>query len=112
MRTERVQTLADGIFAIALTLLVLELPVPEDGERLGHDLVHQWPFYAACVVSSVTITIVWINHHALMDGLTRTDRTLVERSTSCCCCSSRWCPGRPDSWPSTCATASRARRPP
>jgi uncharacterized membrane protein len=44
MRTERLQTLADGIFAIALTLLVLELPVPKQSERLAHDLVYQWPF--------------------------------------------------------------------
>lgn len=62
MRTERLQTLADGIFAIALTLLVLELPVPKQSERLAHDLLQQWPFYAAHVVSFVTIAIVWINH--------------------------------------------------
>ncbi len=78
MRTERIQALADGIFAIALTLLVLELPVPEESEDLAHDLVHQWPFYAAYVVSFVTVAIVWINHHALLDGVLRVDRTLLE----------------------------------
>jgi uncharacterized membrane protein len=78
MRTERLQALADGIFAIALTLLELELPVPEGSEDLAGDLLHQWPFYAAYVVSFVTIAIVWINHHALMDGVTRADRTLLE----------------------------------
>lgn len=66
MRTERLQTLADGIFAIALTLLVLELPVPKESRHLAHDLLRQWPFYAAYVVSFVTVAIVWINHHTLM----------------------------------------------
>jgi TMEM175 potassium channel family protein len=78
MRTERLQTLADGIFAIALTLLVLSLPVPKGSRRLAHDLLAQWPFYAAYVVSFVTVAIVWINHHALMDGVVRADRTLME----------------------------------
>ena len=78
MRTERLQTLADGIFAIALTLLVLSLPVPKGSHRLARDLLEQWPFYAAYVISFVTIAIVWINHHALMDGVARADRTLME----------------------------------
>ena len=78
MRTERLQTLADGIFAIALTLLVLSLPVPKGSHRLAHDLLEQWPFYAAYVISFVTVAIVWINHHALMDGVARADRTLME----------------------------------
>lgn len=78
MRTERLQTLADGIFAIALTLLVLSLPVPKGSHHLTGDLVRQWPFYAAYIVSFVTVAIVWINHHALMDGVARADRTLME----------------------------------
>ena len=78
MRTDRLQTLADGIFAIAATLLVLSLPVPKSSSRLAHDLLAQWPFYAAYAVSFVTIGIVWINHHALMDGVVKADRTLVE----------------------------------
>jgi uncharacterized membrane protein len=78
VRTERLQTLADGIFAIALTLLVLELPVPADSSDLAHDLVDQWPFYVAYVISFVTIAIVWINHHALMDRVARTNRALME----------------------------------
>ena len=78
MRTERLQALADGIFAIALTLLVLELPVPAGSEHLAQDLVRQWPFYAAYVVSFVTIAIVWINHHGLMATVARVDRALLE----------------------------------
>lgn len=78
MHTERLQTLADGIFAIALTLLVLSLPVPKGSRHLAHDLIRQWPFYAAYVVSFITVAIVWINHHSLMDGIARVDRTLME----------------------------------
>jgi uncharacterized membrane protein len=78
VRTERLQTLADGIFAIALTLLVLELPTPERSEDLAHDLLHQWPFYAAYVVSFATVAIMWLNHHRLMDRVVRADRALVE----------------------------------
>jgi uncharacterized membrane protein len=78
VRPERLRTLADGIFAIALTLLVLELPVPEHSSDLRHDLLAQWPFYAAYVVSFVTVAIVWVNYHALLDGVRATDRGLVE----------------------------------
>jgi uncharacterized membrane protein len=76
--TDRIQALSDGVFAIALTLLVLELPLPEHSENLARDLIEQWPFYAAYVVSFVTLAIVWINHHALLDRVARADRTLME----------------------------------
>lgn len=78
MRTERLQALADGVFAIAITLLVLELPHPEGSDDLAADLLDAWPSYAAYVVSFVTIGIVWINHHALLDRVAAADRTLLE----------------------------------
>lgn len=78
MRVERLQALADGVFAIALTLLVLELPTPHDPTHLGRELLHQWPFYLAYVVSFVTVGIVWINHHRLMDTVATADRALLE----------------------------------
>jgi uncharacterized membrane protein len=78
MRTDRLQTLADGVFAIALTLLALELPTPQHSPHLRHDLLHQWPFYAAYTVSFITIAIVWVNHHTLLDGVRSADRALLE----------------------------------
>lgn len=63
MKTARLLTLSEGIFAIALTLLVLERPIPKHSAHLAHDLVRQWPFYAAYAVSFLTIAIAWINHH-------------------------------------------------
>ena len=78
MRTERLQALADGVFAIALTLLVLGLPTLTGSEHLGADLLSHWPSYAAYVVSFVTLAIVWLNHRALFDVVRVADRTLVE----------------------------------
>ncbi len=78
MTTGRIQALADGIFAIAATLLVLELPIPRGSEDLAGDLLHDWPAYAAYVVSFVTIAIVWINHHAQMSCVEEADRGLLE----------------------------------
>lgn len=78
MQTGRIQGLADGIFAIALTLLVLVLPVPTGSRHLAHDLLRQWPFFAAYVVSFVTLGIVWLNHHTLMSSVAEADRTLLE----------------------------------
>ena len=78
MTTGRIQALADGIFAIAATLLVLELPIPRGSSDLAGDLLHDWPAYAAYVVSFVTIAIVWINHHAQMNGVKEADRGLLE----------------------------------
>lgn len=74
----RSEAFSDAVFAIAITLLVLGLHVPEVGTGpLLNALARQWPSYAAYVVSFVTIGIIWINHHALFDRLVRLDRTLL-----------------------------------
>jgi TMEM175 potassium channel family protein len=78
MKTARLLALSDGVFAIALTLLVLEVPIPKHSMHLASDLTHQWPFYAAYAVSFLTIAIAWINHHSLMAGVAQVDRGLVE----------------------------------
>ena len=78
MRTDRLQALADGVFAIALTLLVLELPLPKESTHLGQDLLRAWPSYLAYALSFITVSIVWVNHHRLMDTVKQADRTLLE----------------------------------
>lgn len=78
MRTERLQALCDGVFAVALTLLVLGLPAPEGSRHLGRDLLAKWPAYAAYVVTFVTVAIVWINHHALLDRVAQASRAFLE----------------------------------
>jgi TMEM175 potassium channel family protein len=78
MNLSRIEAFSDGVFAIAITLLVLEIHVPEDPENgLGHALLDQWPAYASYVVSFFVIGIIWINHHAVFDHLLRADRTLL-----------------------------------
>jgi uncharacterized membrane protein len=76
--TSRLEAFSDGVFAIAITLLVLEIPVP-DVERggLAEALLDQWPSYAAYVVSFATIGIIWTNHHAVFGYVTRSDRGLL-----------------------------------
>ncbi len=73
------EVFSDGVFAIAITLLVLEIHVPEPGagESLGHELLAQWPSYAAFVVSFLTIGIIWINHHAMVRRLRVTDHSIL-----------------------------------
>jgi len=69
--TGRIEAFSDGVFAIAITLLVLEIKVPhlEDGsgDSLARALAAQWPSYVAFVVSFLTILIMWTNHHAIFD---------------------------------------------
>ena len=76
--TTRMETFSDGIFAIAATLLVLELSVHGvSGKRLGHELLHIWPSYLAYVTSFVTIGIIWINHHHTVSLIGRVNRTFL-----------------------------------
>jgi len=78
MTTGRIEAFSDGVFAIAITLLVLEIHVPEDPENgLGAALLDQWPAYASYVVSFFVIGIIWVNHHAVFDYLKVADRPLL-----------------------------------
>jgi uncharacterized membrane protein len=68
--TERIEAFSDGVFAVAITLLVFDLQVPHPpaGETfsvatLGLALLKQWPFYFAFLISFATILITWVNHH-------------------------------------------------
>jgi uncharacterized membrane protein len=75
--TGRVEAFSDGVFAIAITLLVLELKVPhlEDGGggRLAAALVREWPSYLGFVTSFATILIMWVNHHRMFSFIRRSD---------------------------------------
>jgi uncharacterized membrane protein len=77
--TARLETFADGVMAIAITLLILEIAVPhvEPGESLGAALADQWPSYAAYVVSFLTIGIMWVNHHHMFTLIQRTTHTFL-----------------------------------
>ena len=79
MSTNRLESFSDGVIAVAVTLLVLniEVPSPGSGHSLGHELAHQWPTYAAYVTSFITIGIIWINHHAMIGRLGRADHPIL-----------------------------------
>ena len=79
MNTNRLETFADGVFAIAATLLILNVDaqVPEDTRDLGALLFHIWPSYAAYAVTFFTIGIVWVNHHTVMSQIDRADRLFL-----------------------------------
>jgi uncharacterized membrane protein len=79
MSTNRLEAFSDGVFAIAITLLVLDIHVPDPGAtaELGAELGAQWPSYVAYAVSFLTIGIIWINHHAMLGRLKATDHGIL-----------------------------------
>lgn len=81
--TGRVEAFSDGVFAIAITLLVLGIKVPKpidliraDGS-LGLALLTMWPHYLAFVTSFATILAKWVNHHRMFTFIQRSDHTLL-----------------------------------
>ena len=78
MSTNRAEAFSDGVFAIAATLLVLELKIPHvEPGGLSEALLERWPSYATYVVSFLTIGIIWVNHHAVMDRIKSVNRPLL-----------------------------------
>ena len=77
MNKGRLESFSDGVFAIAITLLVLTIALPGNYDRLGSELADNWPSFAAYVVSFVVIGIMWLNHHSVFSHFARIDRGLV-----------------------------------
>ena len=78
MNPGRLEAFSDGVFAIVITLLVLDLHVPEPGSgSLGAELLSQWPSYVAYAISFLTIGIIWVNHHAVSGKLARVDHRIL-----------------------------------
>ncbi len=78
--TGRIEAFSDGVFAVAITLLVLDLRTPHDiagGRDLLTALLRQWPAYAGFVTSFATIGIMWVNHHRLFTMIRRSDDVLL-----------------------------------
>jgi uncharacterized membrane protein len=73
--TQRIEAFSDGVFAIAITLLIIEIGVPRltGDESLADALGDLWPSYGAYVLSFVMIGIYWANHHSLFRLFVRTD---------------------------------------
>lgn len=76
--TGRVEAFSDGVFAIALTLLILEIKVPHGGDMhrpddLAKALAQLWPSFFAYILSFVFVLIGWINHHRIFTHINRID---------------------------------------
>jgi len=80
--TVRIEQFSDGVFAIAITLLVLGINVPKARELgasggLGTTLIKQWPHYLAFVTSYISILAKWVNHHRIFSFIQRTDHAFL-----------------------------------
>ena len=79
MSTARLEAFSDGVIAVAITLLVLDLHVPNPAAPglLARHLGEQWPYFAAYVASFLTIGVVWTNHHAMFSRLASADHFVL-----------------------------------
>ena len=76
--TARMETFSDGVFAIAATLLVLEIGIGTGAERdLGQALIDLWPSYLAYATSFLVIGIIWVNHHDCVACMDHVDRPML-----------------------------------
>lgn len=81
--TGRVEAFSDGVFAVAITLLVLDLRVPKAPELVALHLglmaalVRQWPTFLAYLTSFATILVMWVNHHRLFTQIRRIDNPFL-----------------------------------
>lgn len=77
--TGRVEAFSDGVMAVAITLLVLDLrvPEPEPGRSLVRGLLELWPNALAYVISFIAIGIMWLSHHTMFHRLARVDHSVL-----------------------------------
>lgn len=76
--TARIEAFSDGVFAIAITLLILEIKVPHrDQGSLVAGLLHQWPSYLAFLMSFAYIGVMWINHHRMFTHIKKFNDVLL-----------------------------------
>jgi uncharacterized membrane protein len=81
MDTRRAESFSDGVFAVAITVLVFNLLAIGHGPLTYRLLLDSWPQYAAYVVSFLTIGIMWLNHHTMLSRVSRVDRTTLVINT-------------------------------
>ena len=110
--TNRVEAFSDGVMAIAITLLVLDLKLPATTNVANGGLLHallvRWPTYVAYLAAFLTIGIIWLNHHTLIGKIARFDTRLhwlnlvLLLGVATLPFPTRW-------WPSTSAMVARTR---
>ena len=90
----RIEALSDGIFAIVMTLLILEIHVPNlppdaPNVQVAPALIALWPKFASYLVAFASLGFFWVGHHIMYHAIRRADRALLSGSTSSFLCSSR-----------------------
>ena len=76
--TGRIEAFSDGVFAVAITLLIFDVHVPNGpAGSLGTSLLRQWPSYVSFLISFAFIGIMWVNHHRLFNHIRRADNLLL-----------------------------------
>jgi uncharacterized membrane protein len=75
VKISRLEAFSDGVLAVAITLLVLNIHVPD--HQLPHQLAREWPAYDAYATSFITIGIIWINHHVVIGRLREADHPIL-----------------------------------
>jgi uncharacterized membrane protein len=80
VETGRVEAFSDGVLAIVITLLVLDLHPPEVHGKFAHELAHQWPAYVAYLASFAYAGVIWVNHHQLFTRIAVVDVGLLWRN--------------------------------
>ena len=80
--TARIEALSDGVFAVAMTLLIIDIRVPDLAlgpgmPELGRAVLQLWPHFASYAVSFLIVGLYWVSHHLLFDLIRRADRGLM-----------------------------------
>jgi len=75
MSSGRLEAFSDGVIAIIITIMVLELKAPHDGTVRG--LLALWPVFLSYALSFLVVAIMWVNHHHLMHAVRRVDGPLL-----------------------------------
>src|SRR5262245_33500743 len=75
----RIEAFSDGVFAIAITLLVLELKVPQadDPKTLWQEILRLWPSLVALTLSFGSILVMWMNHHNMFRMIDKVSRSMM-----------------------------------
>ncbi|MDX6286328.1 MAG: potassium channel family protein [Frankiales bacterium] len=75
--TARLEAFSDGVLAIAITLLILDIRLPVNSHNVGEDLLHAKSHYVAYATAFFTIAVLWVNHHDLFKLIDHADRGLM-----------------------------------
>lgn len=77
LHSGRLESFSDAVFAIAITLLVLDIRPPAGSGPLWDAMLREWPSFVAYALSFLLIGVVWVNHHAVFHLIARVDLGLI-----------------------------------